>query len=151
MLIALLQDKFPDYKTVSPPINDLQQFYKQSKVLFDSDPEFKKRAYECVVKLQSMSPDHVQAWKLICDVSRTGNIYWLIWHLNWRHIYFSQFFFLLEFQKIYQRLDISITERGESFYQSRMESLVKELESKGNVCFKFILLIKIYILRSDYY
>lgn len=74
MLIALLQDKFPDYKTVSPPINDLQQFYKQSKVLFDSDPEFKKRAYECVVKLQSMSPDHVQAWKLICDVSRQGNI-----------------------------------------------------------------------------
>lgn len=74
MLITLLQDKFPDYKTVSPPINDLQQFYKQSKVLFDSDPEFKKRAYECVVKLQSMSPDHVQAWKLICDVSRQGNI-----------------------------------------------------------------------------
>lgn len=73
MLIALLQDKFPNYKTVSPPIHDLQQFYKQSKVLFDSDPEFKKRAYDCVVQLQSMSPDHVQAWKLICDVSRLGN------------------------------------------------------------------------------
>lgn len=74
MLIALLQDKFPNYKDVSPPINDLQDFYKQSKVLFDTDEEFKKRAYDCVVKLQSMSPDHIKAWTLICDVSRQGNV-----------------------------------------------------------------------------
>lgn len=132
MLIAHLQNMFPDYKTVSPPIKDLQKFYKQSKVLFDNDPEFKKRAYECVVKLQSMSPDHVQAWKLICDVSRNGNICSLILiifkiHLN------NFLFYCLEFQKIYERLNISLIERGESFYQSRMESLVKDLESKGNL------------------
>lgn len=30
MLIAHLQDKFPDYLTVSPPISDLQAFYKVS-------------------------------------------------------------------------------------------------------------------------
>lgn len=28
MLIAHLQDKFPNYLTVSPPISDLQAFYK---------------------------------------------------------------------------------------------------------------------------
>jgi arginyl-tRNA synthetase len=28
MLIAHLQEKFPDYLTVSPPIGDLQAFYK---------------------------------------------------------------------------------------------------------------------------
>ena len=28
MLIAHLQDKFPNYLTVSPPIGDLQAFYK---------------------------------------------------------------------------------------------------------------------------
>lgn len=28
MLIANLKDKFPDYSTVSPPIGDLQAFYK---------------------------------------------------------------------------------------------------------------------------
>lgn len=28
MLIAHLQDKFPDYLRVSPPIGDLQAFYK---------------------------------------------------------------------------------------------------------------------------
>ena len=30
MLIAHLQEKFPDYKTVSPPISDLMAFYKVS-------------------------------------------------------------------------------------------------------------------------
>lgn len=38
---------------------------------------------------------------------------------------------LTEFQKIYDRLDITLTERGESFYQSRMEAIVKEFEEKG--------------------
>ena len=39
--------------------------------------------------------------------------------------------FLLEFQNLYSRLNIRLVERGESFYQKRMESLVKELESRG--------------------
>lgn len=107
MLIAHLQDIFPDYQTKSPPISDLQKFYKESKKRFDEDPEFKKRAYECVVKLQSFDPVYTKAWQLICDVSRK------------------------EFQKIYTRLDITSKEIGESFYQTRMEKLVKELEQKG--------------------
>ncbi len=45
-------------------------FYKESKIRFDNDQEFKKRAYECVVKLQSHDQDHIKAWNLICDVSR---------------------------------------------------------------------------------
>uniref|UniRef100_A0A8D0QCX4 Arginine--tRNA ligase, cytoplasmic n=1 Tax=Sus scrofa TaxID=9823 RepID=A0A8D0QCX4_PIG len=70
MLIAHLQDKFPDYLRVSPPIGDLQAFYKESKKRFDTEEEFKKRAYQCVVLLQSKNPDILKAWKLICDVSR---------------------------------------------------------------------------------
>ncbi|XP_066999324.2 arginine--tRNA ligase, cytoplasmic [Anabrus simplex] len=107
MLIAHLKDKFPDYLSVSPPIADLQAFYKESKKRFDEDPEFKKRAYECVVKLQKFDPDYTKAWKMICDVSRQ------------------------EFQKVYDRLGINVIERGESFYQTRMESLVKELDLRG--------------------
>lgn len=72
MLIAHLQDEFPDYLTVSPPIADLQAFYKQSKARFDEDEEFKKRAYNCVVKLQASDPDITKAWQMICDVSRKG-------------------------------------------------------------------------------
>lgn len=107
MLIAHLQDKFPDYLERSPPISDLQSFYKASKQRFDEDEDFNRRAKSCVVKLQSFQPEYIQAWQLICDVSRK------------------------EFQKIYNRLDITVTERGESFYQSHMEKIVNELESKG--------------------
>ncbi|XP_058053953.1 probable arginine--tRNA ligase, cytoplasmic [Anopheles bellator] len=107
MLIAHLQDQFPNFQTVSPPIGDLQAFYKQSKVRFDSDAVFKKRAYECVVKLQSGEPSYLKAWNLICDVSRK------------------------EFQTIYNRLDVTLIERGESFYQSRMQSIVDELKAGG--------------------
>ena len=70
MLIAHLQNIFPDYKNTSPPIGDLMAFYKESKKRFDEDEEFKKRAYACVVKLQAHDPDSIKAWKLICDVSR---------------------------------------------------------------------------------
>ncbi|KAK9875778.1 hypothetical protein WA026_009570 [Henosepilachna vigintioctopunctata] len=107
MLIAHLKDKFPDYLEKSPPIEDLQAFYKEAKVQFDNDEEFKKRAYASVVQLQSFEKDHVKAWKMICDVSRK------------------------EFQKIYDRLGINLQERGESFYQKHMEEIVKELDSKG--------------------
>ena len=75
MLIAHLQDMFPDYLTHSPPIGDLQTFYKEAKKRFDEDPEFKQRAYGCVVKLQNMDSDYNKAWQLICDVSRRGELY----------------------------------------------------------------------------
>lgn len=107
ILIAHLQDMYPDFKTHSPPIADLQAFYKESKKRFDEDEDFKKRAYACVVQLQSGQPDYIAAWKLICNVS------------------------LQDFQKIYDRLNIKITPRGESFYHSRMNTDVKELKDRG--------------------
>ncbi|XP_023945106.2 probable arginine--tRNA ligase, cytoplasmic [Bicyclus anynana] len=107
MLIAHLQDMYPDFKTHSPPIADLQAFYKESKKRFDEDEEFKKRAYACVVQLQAGQPDYIAAWKLICNVS------------------------LQDFQTIYDRLNIKIVPRGESFYHSRMMTDVKELKEKG--------------------
>ncbi|XP_073507212.1 arginine--tRNA ligase, cytoplasmic isoform X4 [Phyllobates terribilis] len=109
MLIAHLQDKFPNYLSVSPPIGDLQAFYKESKKRFDEDQEFKKRAYQCVVQLQSKIPNIIKGWNLICDVSRK------------------------EFQKIYDFLDIRIIDRGESYYQDKMIQVVKEFEEKGFV------------------
>lgn len=73
MLIAHLEDRYPDYLTNAPPISDLQSFYKESKTRFDEDPEFKKRAYDRVVKLQSFEKNCHKAWQLICDVSRKGD------------------------------------------------------------------------------
>lgn len=107
MLIAHLKDSFPDFANNPPPIADLQAFYKESKKRFDEDEAFKKRAYEAVVKLQAFDPVHIKGWEEICDISKQ------------------------EFEKVYERLDVHITGRGESFYQSRMVSLVKELEAGG--------------------
>ena len=38
----------------------------------------------------------------------------------------------LEFQKIYDRLEVTLIERGESFYQDRMTQVVKDLEEAGS-------------------
>ncbi|KAI6232860.1 putative arginine--tRNA ligase, cytoplasmic [Aphelenchoides fujianensis] len=106
MLIAHLQDRFPNFARETPPLADLQAFYKESKKRFDEDEAFKKRAYECVVRLQNHDPEFIAAWKLICDVSRA------------------------DFQEIYRRLDVRIEERGESFYQERMKGVVQLLEER---------------------
>jgi len=107
MLIAHLQDQFPNYTTESPPIENLQAFYKESKARFDADPDFKARAYKCVVALQGGDETIMKGWRLICDIS------------------------LREFNKIYERLDIRLDPVGESFYQKKMEELVPELEAAG--------------------
>uniref|UniRef100_A0A914Y0B4 Probable arginine--tRNA ligase, cytoplasmic n=1 Tax=Panagrolaimus superbus TaxID=310955 RepID=A0A914Y0B4_9BILA len=99
--------RFPNYLNETPPIGDLQAFYKESKKRFDEDETFKARAYDRVVKLQNHDPEIIKAWKMICDVSRA------------------------DFGRIYEKLDIKITERGESFYQEYMVKLVKELEEKN--------------------
>ena len=109
MLIAHLQDKFPNFKSESPPIGDLLAFYKESKKRFDEDEAFKKRAYECVVKLQRFEADILQAWKLICDESRK------------------------DFENIYKELDVKLVERGESYYQKMMDDVVDEFETAGLV------------------
>ena len=59
-----------------------------------------------MVKLQAHEEDYLKAWNLICDVSRK------------------------EFQKVYDRLDINLIERGESFYQDRMKNVVADLDKK---------------------
>ncbi|CAK5008889.1 unnamed protein product [Meloidogyne enterolobii] len=108
MLIAYLRERFPNYLTEKPKIEDLQTFYKESKTKFDEDGDFKSRAYQCVVKLQNGEKEFIDAWNMICDISRK------------------------EFENIYKRLDVlNLVERGESFYQSRMLSLVKELDNEG--------------------
>ena len=106
MLIAHLQDKFPNYAQQTPSITDLEAFYKESKKRFDDDEPFKKRAYDNVVKLQAYEPEIFKAWKAICQASRENYL------------------------KIYKELKISekLIERGESFYNEKMRSLMEDLK-----------------------
>ena len=107
MLIAELDDAYPNFLQETPDISDLQQFYKNSKARFDSSPEFKERAHQNVVKLQEGDEHCRAAWSMLCKISRT------------------------EFDRIYDRLDINLKEVGESFYNQFLAPMVDELTEKG--------------------
>lgn len=107
MLIEHLFNKYPDYQNENLTISDLQTFYAESKKRFDNDTEFQKKSYENVVLLQSGDPEIVNAWNFIKDVSRKS------------------------YNEIYDRLDIKLTEVGESFYQNMIPDMIDELITKG--------------------
>ena len=111
MLIANLEEVHPDFLTNKPEISELEAFYVQSKSKFDDEknPDFKKRAYENTVKLQTGDEKCRAAWKFICDASRN------------------------EFEKIYKRLNITLNEFGESFYDPICRELIPQLEKEGHV------------------
>ena len=107
-LITQLKDLYSnDLKEIEKiKISDLVEFYKASKKRFDNESEFQKRSREEVVKLQSGDSQSIQAWKLLCDQSRK------------------------EFDEIYKNLNIKINERGESFYNPFLKSVIEELNLK---------------------
>ncbi|WZZ79567.1 hypothetical protein YC2023_100139 [Brassica napus] len=108
MLIEYLFEKFPDTDSVTETaIGDLQSFYKESKKKFDDDPDFKEKAQKAVVRLQGGDPIYRKAWAKICEISRT------------------------EFSKVYQRLQVELEEKGESFYNPYIANVIGELDSKG--------------------
>lgn len=88
-------------------LGDLVAFYRQAKARFDEDEAFQTTAREEVVKLQGGDPISLKAWRLLCDQSRR------------------------EFQKIYDRLDIELSERGESFYNPYLQAVVDDLKAAG--------------------
>jgi arginyl-tRNA synthetase len=85
----------------------LVAFYKKAKQRFDEDEVFKEASRQEVVKLQSGDEDSRRAWELLCEQSRR------------------------EFQIIYDRLDIHLNERGESFYNPLLPGVVEDLERAG--------------------
>lgn len=105
MIIELLLEQFPNYIEQNFSIGDLQDFYAKSKKRFDSDDNFKKRSYEKVVLLQSGDIEIVKAWNFIKDISRNS------------------------YNEIYEKLDIKLDEKGESFYQPLIPELISELEA----------------------
>jgi len=91
-------------------IGDLQQFYRNAKKEFDEDADFRKAAQSNVVALQSVESWARQAWMKICEASRA------------------------EFEVIYERLNIKgLTERGESFYNDQLPSVMDTLVENGLV------------------
>ena len=62
MLIAELNDEFPDFLDNPPNIQDLVVFYKRAKKRFDAEEDFKKTSQENVVKLQQGDERTFKGW-----------------------------------------------------------------------------------------
>ena len=109
MLITHLKQVAPEALDTADAVDlgDLVAFYRQAKARFDSDETFQTTSREEVVKLQSGDPVSRRAWQLLCDQSRR------------------------EFQRLYDRLDIRLDERGESFYNPYLEAVVADLAAAG--------------------
>ena len=109
MLITHLKQVAPATLDTADAVDlgDLVAFYRQAKQRFDADEDFQHTARQEVVRLQAGDPVSLKAWGLLCDQSRR------------------------EFQQLYERLDIRLNERGESFYNPYLEAVVADLEAAG--------------------
>ena len=109
MLITHLKQVAPETLNTADAVDlgDLVAFYREAKKRFDDDDAFQTTSREEVVKLQGGDPVSLKAWGLLCDQSRR------------------------EFQKIYDRLDIRLRERGESFYNPYLSSVLSGLKEAG--------------------
>lgn len=108
MLIAYLKRFNPEVLegSAEPQLSQLMHWYKASKKIFDEESAFKRAAQEEVGSLQSLSKDSLAAWTKICDISRKA------------------------FKEIYELLDVSLEERGESFYNPLLPYIIHDLEEK---------------------
>jgi arginyl-tRNA synthetase len=111
MLIAYLEEAYPEALNTSDALDlgDLASFYRSAKKRFDEDPAFQEAARLAVVKLQAGDEETLHAWKIVCDLSNRTN------------------------RKIFDLMGLSpkIQERGESFYNPFLPSVIEELETLG--------------------
>jgi len=111
MLITYLKEYEPEILSGNKDtdLSSLMNWYRESKKVFDEDPEFKKRAQTQVVSLQGGEKEALAAWEKIREISRRG------------------------FQEIYDFLDVTLMERGESYYNEMLPNVIEDYETKGIV------------------
>lgn len=106
MLIQYLRETYPSWRDTPPNLTELTVFYKAAKKRFDEDEVFKGKARLNVPLLQQGDAECRAIWMVLCDISR------------------------LEFQKVYQRLNVNLTEVGESYYNPRIPGTLDAMTSK---------------------
>ena len=91
-------------------MSNLNRVYKASRVLFDSDEEFKERARKRVVALQSGDKETLELWQQFVDESK------------------------VYFYSVFEKLDMEIRDEeivGESAYNEGMPETARLLEEMG--------------------
>jgi arginyl-tRNA synthetase len=110
MLIEHLIDLGEDRAAAELSMGDLDAFYKEARVKFDTDDAFKGRSRTRVVALQSGDPETLRLWHLLVNQS------------------------ISYFGEVYAKLDITLTADdvvGESYYNAMLEGVVRDLDAKG--------------------
>jgi len=110
MLIEHLIDESADSGADELSIKDLDGFYKEARVKFDTDASFKDRSRRRVVALQSGDPETIRLWRVIVDQS-----------VNYLNL-------------VYVDLGISLGVDdvvGESYYNDMLAGVVADLDKAG--------------------
>lgn len=108
MLIAYLKEEEPQVISgeKETDLSQLVNWYRAAKQRFDADEEFKRRSQQEVAILQGGDPESLKAWKIICGISERA------------------------YREIYELLDVSLCDRGESFYNPMLPGIIEDLEAK---------------------
>ena len=91
------------------PLGDIEAFYKEAKILFDTDEKFAQESREAIAGLHSGDQVWMSHWRQIVRQSKE------------------------HFQEIYITLNIlkaAVEIRGESFYKDMLKEVVAELKKK---------------------
>lgn len=99
-----------DQTVTASAVSALDELYRTARAEFDADTQFKERAQQRVVALQSGDAETVSIWREIVAESERA------------------------FQQIYERLGVLLTlddVKGESFYNPWLQNIVEELRDKG--------------------
>ncbi len=110
MLIEHLIDVGVTADAESFSVSDLNEFYGQARLLFDSDPDFAERSRRRVVLLQSGDPETMRLWQIFVAESLRHN------------------------KEVYDLLGVLLTDDdvvGESFYNPLLPVVVEELDQQG--------------------
>ena len=113
--VSVSRDPFPEVKvtvtgSAGPSIEDMEDYYRQAKIRFDTSPEFARMARENVVRLQRGDWEIEALWSFVVQQS------------------------LEHADRIYKRLGVCLTRadvRGESAYNDDLANVVADLEKAG--------------------
>jgi len=113
MLVVFLKQKIEKLDTpewTAPPLEDLEDFYKQANEKYKSDCGFADEARDAVVDLHNGNKAWLELWKMIVSASE-------------KH-----------YRQLYECLSVTLKQehiRGESFYKDMLADVVGELKKKG--------------------
>ena len=112
MLIAFMEQSM-DRHTAAPShvlLTDLEEFYRNAKKRFDSDPQFADKAREYVVRLQRGDPHCLRLWQSYIEMS------------------------LKHCEEVYERLDVTLKHKDikpESAYNADLPQVIADLNQLG--------------------